>query len=385
MKHMKGLVPTIVGGVMGNSVIYLIPLLVGAMVTDRGFSEEQAGYMASADLAGYTVTTLLTALLLHRMSWRSAALAALALMIGANIGTTFLYTASSFAAIRFASGAGGGILAAIATVSLGQTDRPDRNYGVLFAASLLFGAAGLWGLPLLLGRFGLNGGYWVVALLALVTVPFAVRLPKDRQGREQATTTSCARTPWLLAAIVLAAILVFWTEQNTVYAYMERMGAAAGLTPEYIGFGLGIVNLAGFAGAALVAWLGTRFGRAVPLVLVTAVKLGCFAALGIKVGAISYLLAFATLAVAWNVMNPFQFGILAAVDPSGRALAMASTVTGAGLAIGPAAGAMVIGHGGGYGTILWLASALAIVSLILSLAPIGLAERHARLLHSVPG
>ena len=34
-------VPIILIGVMGNSVIYLIPLLVGGMVSDRGFSESK--------------------------------------------------------------------------------------------------------------------------------------------------------------------------------------------------------------------------------------------------------------------------------------------------------------------------------------------------------
>ena len=136
--------PSIVTGVMGNSVIYLIPLLVGAMVSDRGFSDQQAGLMASADLTGYAVATFVTALLLDRFNWRRMALFAVGILIAANVGTTFVYQAGLFAAVRFLSGLGGGVLAAIATVSLGQTDKPDRNYGLLFAGSLLFGTAGLW-------------------------------------------------------------------------------------------------------------------------------------------------------------------------------------------------------------------------------------------------
>jgi hypothetical protein len=66
MTEIRRLWPTILTGVMGNSVLYLIPLLVGAMVTDRGFSEQQAGLTASADLAGYAVATFFTAIALHR-------------------------------------------------------------------------------------------------------------------------------------------------------------------------------------------------------------------------------------------------------------------------------------------------------------------------------
>ena len=74
------------------------------------------------------------------------------------------------------------------------------------------------------------------------------------------------------------------------------------------------------------------------------------------------------MALAWNIVNPFQLSILAGVDPSGKALALATTVTGAGLAIGPAAGALAIGSGG-YGAILWLAALLAVSSVLLLVAP----------------
>ncbi len=91
VRHVKALIPSIVAGVMGNSVIYLIPLLVGGMVSDRGFSEQQAGFMASADLGGYAIATFLTALLLDRLPWRRMALAGLVVMIAANVVTTFTH------------------------------------------------------------------------------------------------------------------------------------------------------------------------------------------------------------------------------------------------------------------------------------------------------
>jgi MFS family permease len=72
------------------------------------------------------------------------------------------------------------------------------------------------------------------------------------------------------------------------------------------------------------------------------------------------------MSLSWNVVNPLQLGILAGVDPTGKALALAATVTGAGLAIGPAIGALAIGIGS-YVAVLWAAGALAIVSIALIL------------------
>ena len=369
----RQLIAMLVVGVMGNSVIYLIPLLVGAMVTDRGFSEQQAGFMASADITGYAVATFISALVLGRIQWRHLALGGVGIMVTANLATTQVYGATPFAAVRFLSGLGAGVLAAIATVSLGQTDKPDRAYGLLFAAALLFATAGLWGLPVVLAAFHLNGAYVLIALLAVATGFAATKLPDGHTARE-AGDTSAPRQRWLLAAGILASILIFFADQNAVWAYIERMGNASGLTTEYIGFSLGVATLTGFAGAALVAWAGNRLGRFVPLLVATFFQLVCFVALFGHISPLTYLGSMAGLALFWNVMNPFQLAILADVDRTGRALALAATVTGIGLAVGPALGALTISSNG-YGGILALAGTLALVSLALLLPALRAIQR----------
>jgi predicted MFS family arabinose efflux permease len=366
VEDFRKLLPAIVVGVMGNTGIYLIPLLVGAMVADRGFSDQQAGLIASADLAGYAVMTFVTAMFLIHRNWRRLALVGVATMFAANVATTLVDAAMAFAAARFVSGLGAGILAAIATVSLGQSDKPDRNYGFLFAASLLFGTAGLWGLPLLLDRIGLNGAYYFIALLAIVVGFVSTSLPTGGMRQARSPDGAGPRRSWTLAGLVLVSITLFWAQQNALYAYMERIGNASGLSLQFIGFTLGLANLTGFVGASLVAWLGTRFGRFMPLVLATAVQLACLWVLSGVMGSSAYLIAIAMVSLAWNIVNPIQIGILAGVDPSGSALALASTVIGVGLAAGPALGAAVL-HGKDYSGVLALVAFLAVLSIVLVL------------------
>lgn len=363
---MRKLLPAIVAGIMGNTGIYLIPLLVGAMVTDRGFTERQAGLVASADLAGYAVMTFITAVFLIERDWKRLALAGVAIMFVANLASTAVGSAGAFASVRFLSGAGAGILAAIATVSLGRTDKPDRSYGLLFAACLLFGTAGLWGLPLLLDRTGLNGAYVFIALLAVVT-GFVCRGLHQSQPVVSATPAGGVRQGQAIAAgLILVAITLFWAHQNALYAYMERIGNASGLSAQFIGFTLGLANLTGFVGATLVAWLGGRFGRFLPLVLLTIVQVACVWVLAGNVTSTSYLLAIGVISLSWNVVNPIQIGILAGVDQRGRLLALSSTVIGVGLALGPALGAAAL-RGEGYGSVLSLVAALAVASTLLAL------------------
>ena len=370
MGGFRKLLPAIVVGVMGNTGIYLIPLLLGAMVSDRGYTEQQAGLIASADLGGYAVMTFITAMFLIRRDWRRLALVGVAIMFAANLASTAVASAGAFAAVRFLSGIGAGMLAAVATVSLGQTENPDRSYGLLFAASLLFGTAGLWGLPLLLERTGLDGAYVFIAALAVLVGLLTFGLQQGVPPSDASDATGAPRPRPVLAVLILLAITLFWAHQNALYAYMERIGNASGLSAQFIGFTLGLANLTGFAGAALVAWAGSRFGRLIPLLLSTAIQLVCVWALSGTVSSVGYLVAIAVISLSWNVVNPMQIGVLAGVDRGGRLLALSSTVIGVGLAIGPALGAAVL-RGADYSLVLWLVAGLAVASLLLALPVLG--------------
>lgn len=370
MGGFRKLLPAIVVGVMGNTGIYLIPLLLGAMVSDRGYTEQQAGLIASADLGGYAVMTFITAMFLIRRDWRRLALVGVAIMFVANLASTAVAAAGAFAAVRFLSGIGAGMLAAVATVSLGQTENPDRSYGLLFAASLLFGTAGLWGLPMLLERTGLDGAYVFIAALAVLVGLLTFGLQQGVPLSATSDATGSPRPRPVLAMLILLAIALFWAHQNALYAYMERIGNASGLSAQFIGFTLGLANLTGFAGAALVAWAGSRFGRLIPLLLSTAIQLVCVWALSGTVSSVGYLVAIAVISLSWNVVNPMQIGVLAGVDRGGRLLALSSTVIGVGLAIGPALGAAVL-RGTDYSLVLWLVAGLAVASLLLALPVLG--------------
>jgi len=154
-KTISQLIPMIVLGVVGNSVLYLVPLLIGAMVTDRGFSEAQAGFLASVDLCGFALSTLLTAFLVDRFRQRNIATVGVVIMIAANIVTTGIHELRPFAEIRFVSGFGCGFLVAISSVALGREEKPDRNFGLFYAASLLFSTVAFWVLPPIINVFKL--------------------------------------------------------------------------------------------------------------------------------------------------------------------------------------------------------------------------------------
>ncbi len=351
-------------GVIAVTSLYLQPLLVGGMITDRGFTEQQAGLIASADLAGLALASCFAIAWLSRLSWRTMAWIGLAVVLGANVATTRIGAFEAFTATRFLCGLGSGTLLAIAIVGIGHSAQADRHYGFLLVCQLLFGTLGLWAAPFLQAQFRLDGLYLLMAGLAgVVAATSASAIPAVRE-RAAAIAIQLSVREWMLCSAVLLAVLVFFVEQNAVWAYAERMGNAAGLTGEYIGFSLGLANLVGLGGAALVAGLGVRAGRWVPLLLATAVQVACLYALMGETSDRSYLVAMCLLAFGWNVVIPYQQGLLAEVDHSGKALALVATATGVGLALGPGAAASVL-SGEGYMEVNVLAGVLAVLSMVL--------------------
>lgn len=350
-------------GVVGNSALYLVPLLVGAMVADRGFTEQQSGYVASTDIWGFALSTLVTAFLLDRLKVRHIALTGVGIMIVANVCTTGIHSLVPFAAVRFVSGFGCGLLVAISTVTLGREERPDRNFGLFYAASLLFATVAFLAMPPVIEVFKLDSIYWLFVVLASLAGLAAVALPETKIQPAMSGEVK-QRQHWILSGTMLAAIVIFLAQQGALWSYMERIGNRAGLSAVFIGLSLGLSTLTGFVGAALIAWLGNRNNRLIPLLVTMAIQLVALGALTGRPSALTFIAASAVLALCWNIVNPLQLSILADVDVTGKALALSATATGVGMAMGPSIGALSI-NAQGYGVLLSTVGALALVSVAL--------------------
>ena len=63
----------------------MLPLLVGAATTQLGFSDSQAGYLASIDLLGIVLAAVTAPFWIHRISRKKLALIAVALLVVGNL------------------------------------------------------------------------------------------------------------------------------------------------------------------------------------------------------------------------------------------------------------------------------------------------------------
>jgi len=83
----SAIVASIAVAVVGWAVFMGLPILVGALVDFRGFTEEQVGYLASADMGGVFISSIVVSLFIAKMDRRFWVTIGIAVAIVADIFT----------------------------------------------------------------------------------------------------------------------------------------------------------------------------------------------------------------------------------------------------------------------------------------------------------
>jgi predicted MFS family arabinose efflux permease len=244
--------------------------------------------------------------------------------------------------------------------------KPDRLFGMYFAVSTALGTLLLVFLPPVISTHGYAGGYAVLGVIALVSIPLVIWLPRPPLpdiARRDSVGTVAAQAMAIPALIALA--LIAASDYGT-WTFMERIGANAGLTPQGIGNALAVATLAGSLAAALAAWIGIRLGRLMPITVSFSIMMSVVVALTSSERPESYVLLLIAWASAVFVAYTYVMGTLAAADQSGRLSAIAAGTRSVGGAVGPAAAGLMVASSGyrqlGYMVAVWCA-----LGLVLSL------------------
>jgi MFS family permease len=179
-----------------------------------------------------------------------------------------------------------------------------------------------------------------------------------------------------LAAIGMLSILSFCIGLNGTWAYMERIGDAAGINSLTIAGTLSTASIFGIVGAVVATILGNKIGR-LPVILfgIGLLILGLFLMQGTP-SVLSYTIAAFIFKYSWTFTFPYLLAVMAGIDRTGKLLIVSNIVIGGGMALGPAISAQLIGDSGlHYGRIIVMAMAVMVVSAILIMPLVGQARK----------
>jgi hypothetical protein len=350
----------------GALVVSAAPIVVGMLAGGLAFDSSQLGDIMLFYNIGFTALVVVALLFIRNLPWRHSALIASA---AAAAGFAVLPHISSFAgiALLFATiGVAAGLLYALGMAIAGESDNADRAFGLKLGMESLPSVLILFLVPaVVLPWGGISAAAIVFALTFALLGLTALLLPPHRVGRrepvdqghdqvdgwqvegwiERARAAPPRSGLWLSFAALVASI-VFVTGVAATWSFLEVFATDRAFAPAAIGLvlssGFGVAALGGF----VVAAIGTRFGRTVPMAGVFMMQASGLALIGSSDTIVAFAAGTFLFLGSINFGLAFLFGLSAAIDPSGRFVVLSATTLSVGGGLGPAIGGRLIELGG---------------------------------------
>lgn len=341
--HPKTIASAVVISVIGLTGILATPILVGAAVDYLQFSPQQVSSVILAELGGVALASLMATLWIRRINWKAAAAFALIVVVVGNVFSSQQTTLASLVLLRFLTGfLGQGTAFALALGIISETTAKDRNFGFAISAQVATGVLTLLVLPPIVKSVGgISGVLIPLAGLALFALPTVIWVPHGSSRKIQVDTAT--QNPSVWPAIQALVVLLIWcTGLGAMWAFIERIGVAAGLEPTAVGQALALSTAIAVTGSLTASAIGDRFGRIAPVTVALAMQIVMIFFLKGEMSWLRFAVSAAIFQWFWNLTGPYLMGTVAMNDSTGRVSVMMSAAQTGGFALGPAlAGAMM--------------------------------------------
>ena len=354
--------------IIGAAVFIVQPGFVQGLVEFYGFNEQQAGYIASAEIWGLALTTVVLAFGGHNYSWQRIFRLSIVLFVLGNLASTATDELYAFSVLRFITGLGSGGLVSLTFTIIGLTRLPDRNFGFLIMGVLTYGALGLWAFPAALALIGLKGIIIFFAIFGASGWLCLSHVPDSGEEHLQVEEDAVDLGSTFRVLAILAMFTYFFA-QGVIWAYLFLIGLNGGVDEQGVANGLMISQFLGIAGAFVAAMAGRRFGRAWPLAIGVLGGAAVLTALFGEFTAAVYAVTVCVYNFAWNMTHPYLLGAMASFDRHGRVVVYAVAAQMLGLAVGPAFAASLLGDGN-YDRVIIAGMLLFALSYVLILIPL---------------
>jgi predicted MFS family arabinose efflux permease len=351
---------------VGYGVLVGIPVIGTAWVELLGFSEEQVGRVAGADLGGLALGSVLASLVMGRFDRRLLALLGVIVAVAAN-GLCLQFTDYMPTLwLRLMAGTGAGIYTAVAIATLGASSRPARAFNLMLFAFAFSQAGEMQVLPML----SMNGIFWVfmgtfgLTLLFLHWIP-ARPLPRATPAMASQLQAARERVPAYLPWLCLAAIFFTYINIGGYWTYIELASLDAGMDGEWVGRLLVIVSLGSFLGCLVATLISNRWGLARPLLLTLAIMTGIVGILGFGIDQPRLLVSLVMFNFLWVFIDVYQMATVAVIDRSGAYASLMPAAQGLGQLVGPNLAASMLGWGLGYHWVFIMCAAAAFIGMLI--------------------
>lgn len=361
------LIAIVAAGTVGEVLLYIVPILLGAVADSFAVQEGTAGLIMSLEIAVAAGAALALTGVIHRISCKPFAVIAVFIIFAGDLASAFSPSFGLFIVARLVAALGAGAIFAAASAMAAQRKNPEKTFAILSFAVIVAATIGYIAITAAIERFGPQSSFAALALLSLAALPALAWFPNSVRRDVEKKPIKLSRKQSMLALASLGAIFILYIGQNGLWAYVERIGASLEIPLPVISQILVINGAVSLIGPALAHWLNIRFGRKLPLFLAFAVQILMSLFLVYATSLPAYAISVVILTAAFMFSIPYLKGLMAAIDPSGRVTGASAAIVTVGAAAGPGIAGAGLNAGATYIAIGWFAATAAAITAALSI------------------
>ena len=344
---------------------------LSAFVDGLGVERDVAGYIVSANKYGAAFGALLATFFVKKLEWRSVLRILFVCLIVVDLISTQIKNPDTLILLRFLHGTIGGLSVGFGLSIIARTYNPDKIFGMLLVVQYSFGSIGIYAVPRMVETFG-NGAVFgaliIFTIMAISILPFVPNVSKSDNKASSSNIFNISIGKFLFLALM--SLFLFQAANMGVADYAFELGKDIGLENNKISNILTIANIISISGGALVYFIGTKYGRTMPLIIGISTSAIFTYLLHYSDNISIYFIANTFTGIAWGFTIPYILGLCSTFDTHGQMAALAGFVSKMGLATGPLIGSLFIINSG----INFIIN-IAVVSLCISLIAVWLSSR----------
>ena len=344
-----GHVALIVAHCAGMVDLVALPVWVGTLIQHYQLDPQQAGGLVTLFLIGAVVSSVFLASRFQRVNgrWVAAGGYALAAACFGTLSQPLDY--ATMAMLHTAGGLAAGAALSVTHGTIARSLNPHLKFALVGVGLGVFAVVFLGASPKIIAE---AGGYMLFALfgavMLLASLVCAVGFPEPER-EPTAVGAPVARIPravWFGIVGISAMALV----QSMTFSFLERVGADRGHSLNLITGVLVVMGLVNLLPAALAAMLEKRWNARSVLLAGPVIQVLLAAVIMNAPSFYPYAAAASVFAAVMIFTHTFAFGLLARLEPSGRAMAATPAMLMVGAAIGPVLGGTLV-KTAGYGSL----------------------------------
>jgi predicted MFS family arabinose efflux permease len=345
-----GHVALIVAHCAGMVDLVALPVWVGTLIQHYRLDPQQAGGLVTLFLIGAVLSSVFLASRFQRVSgrWVSACGYAIAAICFGALSQPLEYAA--MAALHGIGGLAAGAALSVTHGTIARSANPHLKFAIVGVGLGVFAVLFLGASPKAIAA---AGGYMLFAIFGAVMLVAALVCAAGFPGPEieapvhqGAVPRAIPRAVWFGILGISAMALV----QSMTFSFLERVGNHQGFSLNAITGVLVVLGFINLLPAVLAAFFEKRWSARSVLMAGPVVQALLAAVIMNAPSFYAYAAAASVFAAVMIFTHTFAFGLMARLEPSGRAMAATPSMLMVGAAIGPVLGGTLV-KTAGYGSL----------------------------------